>query len=104
MLEGKIFVADQRAQHLLDAARELLSDALERYYRDVRVLDVGPNQVLPVRNLSLGFVGFEYALEPAEVREQNDAIEVIAKNCDFARANNRFWKRRQVRHAQVLTQ
>ena len=48
VFERKILVADKRAQHLFNAKRELLCHALERYYWNVRVLDVGPNQILPV--------------------------------------------------------
>src|SRR5438309_4122049 len=104
MFERKILVTYQRAQHLLDANRELLGDALKRDNRDLWVLDVGPNQVLPIGYLSLRLVGFKDALEASEVRQKYNAIEVVAKNRDLACTCDGGWKGRQIGYREFLTE
>src|SRR5216683_809321 len=104
MFERKILVADKRSQYFFHTKRELLSHTLERYNWDVRVLYVGPNEVFPVRHLSVGLIGFENSLESVEVREQDNAVEVVAEYRDLAGARNRLGERWKIRHAQILTQ
>src|SRR6266571_5819152 len=104
MFQRKILVADRRAQHFLHAQRELLRHALEGDDWNVGVLDVGPDQLSPIRHVTIGFVGLKHALEPGEVRQQHDAIELVAKDRDLSGANNRARQRLQIGHAQILSQ
>src|SRR5258708_5062516 len=71
MFERKVFIANQRAQDFLDSERKLLGYALEGDNRNIRVLDVSPNEISPVCGMSIRLVGFKHPLEPGEVRQQN---------------------------------
>src|SRR6185503_6305284 len=100
MFYRKIFVAYKLAKNRFYSLRMILGYALKGDDWNIRVFDVIPNQLLPVRNRLVGLIGLENIPEPVVIGKQHYTVEVVAQDSHVACVRKSFRKRRHVRYIQ----